>query len=481
MLKNITDQYPQCLANYRNQLHPPQDYVIASPPTDTNNPQEIGKKTIIYMVDSRDRDLSKYPDPSNYKIELNDEYKDIKEIELISAQLPSVSYTINNNNDQLTVYLGQQKFQINCLHGYYSSGLSLAKAIEESLHTKSRLRHILVRYNPRLHKMLFLQNNSGLVDHFRPFQLCFEQEYIRNDYAIIGKEDIKPPPKTYPPDSVGSVLGFKPCKSSGKFGKVSVIPIGNNNMFMIRSRDPHRHNLEKALIRPTYEDEEVPIVANAALLEETEDAGSLEETETEVSDVDSQLDAPPNDSKESTSEKSETPFTRKVEYVFLKDTRSHKPEWFRAKLIHKMENQCIQDFDTWKICIEDKDYVTEGEYELWLDYIISPNLIDLEPHKYVLLKIPKLKRYQSNDSLVTESFAKLPLQSMELMVNHVNAMGIIKYLNPPMPRLDSLHIQFYPHIYGCDKYQRKVFDFQGSDHILIFAFVFYKQSLKYKE
>lgn len=496
MLKNITDQYPQCLPNYRNQLHPPQDYVIPPPNKDGSNARELSKKTVIYMVDSRDRDLEKYPDPANYKIELNDEYKDIGEIELISAQLPSVSYTINKNNDQLTVYLGRQKIQIDCLHGYYSSGVALAKAIEESLHVKPRLRHIRVRYNSRLHKLLFLQDRQKTPHPRPPLLLCFEKENVRDDYAIAGiKTKQVCCPKTYSPDSVGSVLGFKPGRNSGCFGKVSVLPLGNKNMYIIRSRKPHHHNLEKVLIRPTYEDEEVPV--NDPVQKENNDShydsdldiDSISDSVSVASAQDShyELEPEPQPNKshsspeESKCENIANPFTRQVEYIYLKDTKNPKTEWFQAKLIKKVTNQCIQDYDTWQICVEEKDYLTEGEYELWLDYIISPNLIDLEPHKYVLLKIPKLKRYQSNDSLVTESFAKLPLQSMELMVNHVNALGIIKYLNPPLPRLDTLHIQFYPHIYGCDKYQRKVFDFQGSDHILIFAFVFYKQSLKYKE
>ena len=483
MLKDITDRYPHCIPQNRNSYHPPEDFVIPPPPQKGADARELKKKTIIYMVDSRDRDMNKYPDPANYKIELNDEYKDIQEIELISAQLPSVSYTINSNNDLLHLKIGNKKYTISCLHGYYQSGALLAKSIQESLHMEPILKTITVNYNSRLHKLVFIQNRQSR--HAKPIQapisLCFEQENIRKECGSDKQE-----PKKYPPESIGNTLGFKPSINNGFFGRVSLLPIGNKNMFYIRSQSESNPSLSKILIRPTYDNEHVDTVDNSNHdLDDTSDHNSDYDSDSQhESNLDSDLDDSMSNkmpANESTPSPDAEPFTRTVEYIYLKDTSTHQEEWFKARIIKKLENQCIQDIDTWQICIENKDYATGGIYELWVDYIISPNLIDLEPHKYVLLKIPKLKRYQSNDSLVMESFAKLPLQSPELMFNHVNALGVIKYLNPPLPRLDALHIQFYPHTGCCDKYKRRVFDFQGSDHILIFAFVFYKQSLKYKE
>ena len=58
------------------------------------------KKTVIYMIDSRDRNTDIYPDPSNYEIELNDEFNNVKELELLSIQMSDYVYSINNNKDQ---------------------------------------------------------------------------------------------------------------------------------------------------------------------------------------------------------------------------------------------------------------------------------------------------------------------------------------------------------------------------------------------
>ena len=39
------------------------------------------KKTIHYIIDSRDRDTSVYPDPNKYTYAIHDEFKDITSVE----------------------------------------------------------------------------------------------------------------------------------------------------------------------------------------------------------------------------------------------------------------------------------------------------------------------------------------------------------------------------------------------------------------
>jgi hypothetical protein len=53
------------------------------------------------IIDSRARDRNKFPDPGNYIIELEKEYRDVTQIELVSACLPNSGYAINQYNNRI--------------------------------------------------------------------------------------------------------------------------------------------------------------------------------------------------------------------------------------------------------------------------------------------------------------------------------------------------------------------------------------------
>ena len=106
-------------------------------------------------------------------------------------------------------------------------------------------------------------------------------------------------------------------------------------------------------------------------------------------------------------------------------------------------------------------------------------MIDLSPHKYLLLQIPRCHRFQSINNTTKGSFAKIPLQSGEYPFTNVNGLGNIKYFNPVLGGLNTLHIKFYPYKKRGDSTNRQTFDFAGGEHVLMFALVQYKQALKY--
>ena len=166
-----------------------------------------------------------------------------------------------------------------------------------------------------------------------------------------------------------------------------------------------------------------------------------------------------------------------IETVYIRD--KNKGNFIPVKICN--EKSCLErsDIDTCIITTKRKYNLEHGEYELFVDYILSEDIIDLNPHKYVLLQIPKCNRFQSIDSVTKGSFSKIPLQSGEHMFTNINGLGNIKYLNPILPRLDSLHIKFYPYKNKSDNTNKQTFDFEGGEHVLTFAFVQYKQSLKY--
>lgn len=58
-------------------------------------------KNEVVVIDSRDRDITLYPSNSNYQIDLDEEYKNILSVELISIDIPKTQYLINNTNNLL--------------------------------------------------------------------------------------------------------------------------------------------------------------------------------------------------------------------------------------------------------------------------------------------------------------------------------------------------------------------------------------------
>ena len=53
----------------------------------------------IFVVDSRQRDCKLYPTPSNYRIPVDQIYKNITSIELKGAVLPKTAYGVHDSNN----------------------------------------------------------------------------------------------------------------------------------------------------------------------------------------------------------------------------------------------------------------------------------------------------------------------------------------------------------------------------------------------
>lgn len=77
-------------------------YIIKPPPS-----REIFRNKIKNLfVDSRDRNYNIYPTASKFEVPLKEEYKYVKSINLVMAQIPNSQYLINNSNNQLEYYIG---------------------------------------------------------------------------------------------------------------------------------------------------------------------------------------------------------------------------------------------------------------------------------------------------------------------------------------------------------------------------------------
>jgi len=109
------------------------------PPFESKKPAQL--KTWTLLVDSRDRNTSRFPTHSSYEYKLKTPYKDVLKVELISACVPSSDYVIHEFNNSLyikelanttTVYDHSDATNIVCDIGNYTI-LELAAHLQTKL------------------------------------------------------------------------------------------------------------------------------------------------------------------------------------------------------------------------------------------------------------------------------------------------------------------------------------------------------------
>lgn len=89
---------PQDMSGFMNDNH-----IIKPPEVKTN---DIPKRYYRYVIDSRDRNLRHFPDPSKYEIKLSEDIHDVQSVELLSFDVPFTKYLINSSNNTFYYKVG---------------------------------------------------------------------------------------------------------------------------------------------------------------------------------------------------------------------------------------------------------------------------------------------------------------------------------------------------------------------------------------
>ena len=82
-----------------------QDLIIDAPISNFKTKRD----SFRFVIDSRDRDYQKYPNPNNYVIPLTNEIRGVTSIELVKGCIPNSQYNINHTNNTL-----HYKLEDNC-------------------------------------------------------------------------------------------------------------------------------------------------------------------------------------------------------------------------------------------------------------------------------------------------------------------------------------------------------------------------------
>lgn len=155
---------------------------VIKPPRNTF---ELNKHHTIVVIDSRDRDTTVYPTPSDYVIELDEELQDVVSAELVTAKIPFKSYVINTNNNQLTVNSTGVIKTITLEPANYDAS-SLASALQNDLNNA------------------FLGRGAGWQVQYIPIYDKFKILCSAAFQLLIVNDETK----DYIPKTMGKVLGF---------------------------------------------------------------------------------------------------------------------------------------------------------------------------------------------------------------------------------------------------------------------------------
>jgi hypothetical protein len=363
-------------------------------------PSQMKKETRTYIlvVDSRDRNTTKFPNPAKYTLDLNNHYKDIVEVELLSAFVPKSEYTITTGvNDTLYLKMGDTSYNLgsdNVILDSSENPLAIPVAKDANIHkisvpaglyNKSDLGDAL-EYNLKLVDTHFKVSYSKFLDKYTisnegNFQLLF---YSRED-PHGSYEYIKNSTYTYAIKEVGGTL-------------VSKFSSFQERLYYMRRYLPSTEGRTGDVIT--------------------------------INDVDYAAIEP------------------YLEEVFIGEKERQYPKSCIGKMLG----------------FNNVNLAGNTQYQ-------AQNRPHLDGESYILLKIPQFHRYHSHKQVVHKSFAKIPLL-YSYDFEHTKNYGNSKRFNPPLHKLDKLHISFVTR-------EGRLYDFNGKEHVLNFAITVRSQSNKY--
>lgn len=160
------------------------------------------------VIDSRDRDMSKYPNSNDYVIDLSSTFKDIVSLELLNLVVAKGEETINRNNNTFTFGESQQQLDdkryttVTVPSGQYDAA-SLSSALAQEMSAAStNATTYTVTPDPKTGR-LSINGTGGSGDAF----------------AVISGRDGQ-----YTQSNISKMLGFQPGISNGTVsnGKTSL-------------------------------------------------------------------------------------------------------------------------------------------------------------------------------------------------------------------------------------------------------------------
>lgn len=164
----------------------------------------------VLIVNSADRNINIYPNPSQYRVQLDDRYYDVEALELCCALIPLSAYNVNTSNN---VLLFEETAGVTLTAiipvGNYPDVTALSVAVAASL-TAASVNGVTYTATVDMltNKITITSDGAG----GSIFTLIFFGQPTLEGMGPTPYQRERP---AYPPNSIGAVLGYNPQDYSG--------------------------------------------------------------------------------------------------------------------------------------------------------------------------------------------------------------------------------------------------------------------------
>ena len=391
--------------NNMNMVKPTYDQFIIKPPS-KNETQ--GRISDIYVIDSRNRDVILYPKSCNYRLKIDDDYKDVISVELIQAQIPNTGYNINNTNNQLLFEdSSNNPIIIKLENGEYTNE-SLIKYLNGS---KGNIFYNFVSNNQYFNFYVDKDTNLLRIQSNKEFNFnnidIRKNEKTSNILNNCNKMNIDDYFKSINFNSIDKTLGFY------RKGYSSNI---NNNKSACNIFDCSYNLILTGVIEKSPD-----TIYDLSYVEIITDASNNCDLRSKYNIGD---------------------------YITINGN------------VYQIIN--IKNNNTMDIIYINHTNIPSNTNTIESDYsIYAENVFELECPGYVILDIPQFHLIESEISSIRDAFTIIPLnEKCKTIIDNTHSENKRKkYFNPPLARLSNIDIRF-------KRYDGSFYDFNGKNHML---------------
>ena len=422
---NMFSNFPHSIGSSIEKVTPTYDQITIQAP-DKNKTH--GQKTKRLIVDSRERDMELYPDPSQYVLDIESEYRDVISVELTQANIPNSFYNIYHEEDKngrlyannfihlhMIVDKNHEQYDLSKIFelppGKYTDLKTLETQLQNlftsaiNIHISPYLQFNPISINPLTNK-LEITFVPDINEFSKVKSLYFE--WINPNTCPTLNPNVKEK-KEYPKHSIAPILGFNK-KNVGQFqGFIS----GKEN-----DRNIYGYLTDFISDFPKCKEDYPKLIVQ----DEPFTYGSIDLPESVPLEIERIV--------------SKT-------HLILKHPYPYKS--FQHSLFFPL-------------------------------VIVSPNVVEIECDKYIIMDIRELHRLKSNTDTIEDRFAVIPIDysqcSTKMNIAHIPTQREIKYFNPPFGCLSKMRIAFY-------RYNGDPLFFNGVNHLLDFNITALNQAGKY--
>ena len=154
------------------------------PPPEDDLFYEGNTRNTRIVVDSKERNLTLFPEPNNYEIVFDDDINDVASVKLINIQLPMNTYLINKYFNTIKIIIGATSYNTVLTIGDYTPA-NLAAEITVKLNAMSSPNIFDCVYNTLTDNFTILSDNTFNIDFTTVNPLSYLLGFKKQVYQAI--------------------------------------------------------------------------------------------------------------------------------------------------------------------------------------------------------------------------------------------------------------------------------------------------------